>query len=91
LIYLSLFKLVGPRVWIPSAMLIALGLSLAWLSVQVSKRVINGWAALLPALLFLTFAFRLRDGTHHWYSAVAVRAAIAVVIEKRTLARLLFT
>ncbi len=89
LVYFALFKVFGLRPWIPNAMLVVLGLGLTWLSLRISKKVIRGWAALLPAILFLTFAFaNALNGSHHWYSAFVVTAAIAVVIEKRTPVRL---
>jgi len=87
--YLGLFRFFGARNWIPNAMLIILGLGLAWLTTLISKNVMCGWAVFLPGALFLTVGFvGYLDAAHHWYSTLAVMAAIAVVIEKRTLARL---
>jgi len=89
LLYVLLFKLLRPRVWIPSAMLVLLGIVLMWLAIAISKKVLDQWAAFLAPILFLTFAFRSAlSATHHWYSTLAVTAAIAVLIEKRGLARL---
>jgi hypothetical protein len=86
--YLPLLKLFGARDWIPNAMLIILGLSLAWLTIVISKKIMSGSAAFLPGALFLTVGFGFLDAAHHWYSALAIMAAVAVIIEKRTLARL---
>ena len=89
LVYAGLFRLLGIRSWIPNVLLILLGLSLAWLSVSISRKVLDRRSAFLPGLLFLVVPFRhMLNGTHHWFSALAVMAAVAVVIEKRTLARL---
>jgi hypothetical protein len=83
-VYWSLFRLFGVRAWIPDFMLVLLGVSMAWLTLVISRKLINGPSAYLPALLFLTFPFRsMLDGTHHWYSTLAVTAALAVVIERR--------
>src|SRR5207245_9270339 len=54
LVYLSLFRLFGPRVWIPNFMLLLLGLSLTGISIVVSRKVIRGRASFVPGLLFLT-------------------------------------
>lgn len=89
LVYFVLFKLLGPRAWIPNTVLLVMGLALAWLSVVISRKVMRGWVVFLPGLLFLPFMFRsFLDPTHHWFSVPAVMGAIALVIEKRSLARL---
>jgi hypothetical protein len=89
LFYLALFKLVGPRVWIPNVTLIVLGLGLTALIMYVSRRVLTGWIAFLPALLFLTFVYwQWLDPSHHWFSTLIVMGAVAVLIERRTLSRL---
>jgi len=88
-LYFVLFKVFGVRAWIAPAMLIVLGVSIAWISVKLSEKVMSGPIVFLPALLFLTLPFTgFLDATHHWYSALAGTAALLVVIEKRTKARL---
>ena len=84
-LYLLLFKVFGVRAWIPNAMLIVLGLSMMVLIILISRKVIGGTAALLPAVLFLIVPFRSQfDATHHWYSTLAVLAALALLMEART-------
>ena len=88
LVYKILLDTFGPRAWIPNAALVLLGVSLAGLCVMLSKQILTGSVAYLPALLFVVFAFRSGlDGTHHWFSALAVVAAVAVLIENRTVPR----
>jgi hypothetical protein len=88
-VYWALFRLFGVRAWIPDFMLVLIGVSLAWLMLVISRKLIRGRSAYLPALLFLTFPFRsMLDGTHHWYSTLAATAALAVVIERRDRRRL---
>lgn len=88
LVYLGLFKLFGIRAWIPNATLVVLGLSLAWLCVIISREVLDGLTAYLPALCFLVLAFHSSlDATHHWFSVLSVTAATALIIVKRSLAR----
>ena len=49
----------------------------------------HGRAVYLPGLLLLTFSlYSSLDATHRWYSVLAVMAAVALLIEKRTYARL---
>lgn len=88
-VYLFLFKFFGVRTWIPNAMLVVLGISIAWLIILISRKVIPGKTAFLAAVLFLIVPFRSQfDATHHWYSTFMVMAALAVLIEARTPARL---
>src|SRR5690242_4362634 len=87
--YGLLFKAFGVRAWIPIAMLVLLGAGIVWLALFVSRSLMSGITTFLPALLFLAFPYHaVLDGTHHWYSTLAVMAALAIVLKKRTSARL---
>ena len=90
-VYAGLFKLFGVRAWIPQAMLVLLGTSMVWLIIVISEKLMSGMAAYLPALLFVTLPFSsYLDATHHWYSLVAISAALAILLEERTPTRLCF-
>jgi len=85
LVYQASFRVFGIRAWIPNAMLILLGVSLSWLSIGISKRLMNAGYVLLPSLLFLTFVFgNTLDANHHWYSTLAIIGALALLIEGRS-------
>jgi hypothetical protein len=87
--YAALFKCFGVRAWIPQAVLILLGGSLVWLIIFVSQKLMSGVSAYLPALLFITLPFSsYLDATHHWFSLVAIMAALAILLEERTPKRL---
>lgn len=89
LVYAVLFRWLGVCAWIPQGMLIFVGVSLAGLSITISAKLMKGWPIILPALLFLTLAFRSTlDATHHWYSTLAVMTALAVTIGRRNPPRL---
>lgn len=88
-LYAGLFKLFGVRAWIPQVMLILIGVSSVWLSILIARKVLKGGASFLPGFLFLTLPFSsYLDATHHWYSALAAVAALAIAIEKRTVPRM---
>ena len=88
MMYFVLFKAFGPRAWVTRAVLIALGTSLTWVTIVISRKVVVGRAAYAPAFLFLLFPFAGNlDGDHHWFSVLAVMAALVVVIERRSLLR----
>jgi hypothetical protein len=87
--YLALFKIFGTRAWIPNVTLILLGLSTAYLMIVISRKVIPGKAAYLPAALFLVVPFRSHlDATHHWFSTLFAMAALAVLVQSITAVRL---
>jgi hypothetical protein len=87
--FLGLFKLFGPRLWIPNATLLLLGLGLAWVILYISRRVMTGSAPFLSSLLFLVCVYwSWLDATHHWFSTLLVMAAVAFVIEERNPRRL---
>jgi hypothetical protein len=88
-LYAALFKLFGVRAWIPQAMLVLIGVVNAWLCIVISRKVLAGGTLFLPGFLFLTLPFSsYLDATHHWYSGLAAIAALAIAIEKRTVARM---
>ncbi|MBZ5565732.1 MAG: hypothetical protein LAP13_25350, partial [Acidobacteriia bacterium] len=84
-LYLALFKLFGVHAWIPNAVMILVGLAFAWVLVIISRRVLTGPSAYLPAALFVALSFLIEvNATHHWYSALAVMAAVALTIDARS-------
>jgi len=92
LYYLSLFKLFGPRTWIPNLTLALLGVSLTFLIYRLSRKILPLRYAPLPALVWLTFIFHEKfDATHHWFSILAVLSALLVLIDGRTPRRIFFT
>jgi hypothetical protein len=88
-VYVVLFALWGVRAWIPGGALVGVGVGLVWLCTVISRKLMSGAAAFIPGLLFLTLPFRtLLDGTHHWYSTLAITASLAALIENRSPRRL---
>jgi hypothetical protein len=87
--YFVLFEIFGIHACIPNIVLIGLGLGLAWLMIVISRNVIPGKAAYLPAALFLVIPFRSQlDPTHHWFSMLFAMAALALLVENITALRL---
>jgi hypothetical protein len=89
LVNLLFFKLFGLRVWIPNLLTVLLGTGLVWVGVAISRKLMRPGIAWLPSALFLVDARTyLSDPGHHWYSSLAAMAAIAVLIQRRTLPRI---
>ncbi|MEJ2009800.1 MAG: hypothetical protein P8Z30_16875 [Acidobacteriota bacterium] len=84
-LYFLFFKILGLRAWIPNAVLIFLGLSLAGLMTIISRKVIPGRAVFLPAVLFLVIPFYSQPGAANlWFSVLFVMAAICLLIDHIT-------
>lgn len=89
LVYRELFRWFGARAWIPNATMLLLALSLVWLSISLSRKVMSGWAVFLPGTLLLTISLdHGLDPSHQWFSMLAVVAAAACLMEKRSPARI---
>jgi hypothetical protein len=89
LVFFCLFKSFGPRLWIPDVALLALGLALAWLGVVTAKKLMRPGTALLSSAIFLVGVYKNQlDPTHHWFSLLCTTAALALLLERRTLARI---
>jgi hypothetical protein len=90
LVYLSAFELLGPRIWVPNVVQLLLGVSLACLCFHLAHSIMKTAEALLAAALFLVLFFgRWLDATHHWFSLLAVIAAVAVLMRGSSAPRVL--
>jgi hypothetical protein len=89
LLYLSVFKLFGPRIWTPNLVVLALGIFLCALCLQISRSIMPRAQAALATSLYLVFVIGITlDGTHHWFSLLAVLGAVAILMKGRTPARI---
>lgn len=81
LFYAGAFGVLGVHAWVAQGFVIVLGGAIAGALVWMSRKVLNGVAIFLPALLFLTLDFDVnKDATHHWYSTLLVLAASGVLL-----------
>jgi hypothetical protein len=50
--YALVIRILGARAWIPNTCLLVLGTTFVWMSIIISRRLIPGYGAILPGLLF---------------------------------------
>jgi hypothetical protein len=68
----------------------ALGVVLCWLCFHISRQLVSPAQALIATALFLVQDYgKWLDATHHWFSLLAVLAALVVLIKASTPARIL--
>jgi hypothetical protein len=85
LIYLCAFELFGPRIWVLNLIVLLLGVSLSWLCWRIASSIMKPAQAALTVALFVVMVYgKLLNGTHHFFSLLAVLGALAVIIETRT-------
>jgi len=90
LVYLTLFRLFGLRLWITNFVVLALGLAFVWLVYSTSRRILPHGSAVLASALFLVPVYgNAINATHHWFGVLAVLAAIRVLSAGRTPIRIL--
>jgi hypothetical protein len=90
LVYLGAFELLGSRIWVPNVVVLVLGILLCWFVFHVSRLIMKPAYAALAAALFMVLDFgKWLDATHHWFSLLAVMAALAVLMIARSSARIL--
>jgi hypothetical protein len=91
LTYALLIKLFGVRMWIPNLLMASLAAITALLMTLIASRLMRGSFIVLPGLLLASFILLAStDATHHWFSTIAILAALLVMMDGNTLPRVAF-
>ena len=89
LLYAALFQLFGFHVWVTNAAVLALGVAFCWLCFSLASGIADRRSALLATALFLVLVYgKSLDGTHQWFSVLAVMCAIRITFRKMTSQRI---
>jgi hypothetical protein len=92
LVYLGAFGLLGSGIWVPNVVLLVLGITLCWLCFHISCSIMQPAQAALAAGSFMILVYgRWLDATHHWFSLLAVMAAVAVLMNAGSSVRILIS
>jgi hypothetical protein len=79
LLYLLFLKIFGVRIWLPNATDVALGVALCWACFGIARQIMTRNLALLATLLFLVLIYGgALNGTHHWFSVLAILCAARI-------------
>jgi len=81
LTYASAIRVFGARSWIPNLIIACLAAAAAWLMTLIAAQLMRGAVIALPGLLLAGFVLPgSLDATHHWFSTIAVMAALLVLL-----------
>src|ERR1700730_7584142 len=81
IVFLTLFKLFGARIWVLNAAVLALGVALCWICFTVASQLVERRLAVLATFLYLILIFsKPLNATHHWFSVLWVMCAAAVML-----------
>lgn len=80
--YAAAFAIFGTKYWIASATIILIGVVTFWLTLSISKKVIDGPMYLLPAITYLFFGYRWfgLDGYHRMFSPIFILITIWILL-----------
>jgi len=88
LVYALLIRCFGVRMWIPNLLMAALAGITALLTTLIASRLVRGPILMLPGLFLAGLALLpSMEATHHWFSTVALLAAMLVLLGGATLPR----
>ena len=88
LFYSTLFVLFGERVWVTNLAVLVLGVTLCWVCFRIASQIMDNRLAMLASWLFLVLVYgKMLNGTHHWFSVLAVMGAVAAILPGATLWR----
>jgi len=91
LTYALLIKLFGAQMWIPNLLMASLAAITALLMTLIASRLMRGAIIVLPGLLLASFILLAStDATHHWFSTIAILAALLVMMDGNTLPSVAF-
>lgn len=80
LVYAAGFALFGPRIWVANAIVVLVGVTLAVLCFRIARGIVDDSHAALASAFFVVFVYgKAMNGTHHWFSVLAITSAIALV------------
>jgi hypothetical protein len=88
-VYAVLVRLFGPHIWIPNLLMALLAAAAGLLVTLIASRILRGLSILLPGVLLAGFIVpAATDATHHWFSTIAILAALLVILDSITLPRI---
>jgi hypothetical protein len=84
IVFATLFRIFGERLWITNAVVLILGLALTYVCCKIAEQFLAPSSAVLATVLFaVPFYGGLLNATHHWFSVLTVLSAVLVLLKRR--------
>jgi hypothetical protein len=91
LFYCTLFGLFGEQIWVTNLAVLVLGVILSWVCFRIASQIMEDYVALLATWLFLVLIYgKMLNGTHHWFSVLAVMGAVLAILPDARLWQIAF-
>ena len=88
--YFSLFKLFGPKIWALNASVLIVGVALSLVCFLIAKQIMSRKMSVLMTFLFVVLLYgKTLNATHHWFSVLAIMGALAILVPRMTLSRMM--
>lgn len=82
--YFLMFKVFGAHIWVVNGIVMLLGMALCWVCFEIARTIMNRGPAVLSSGLFVVLIYsRLLNATHHWFSMLAIMAAVSILMRGR--------
>ncbi len=80
LVFLAAFALLGPRIWVTNAIVVALGVALGSVCFRVARHVMDDALSALATAIFTVLVYgQPLSATHHWFSLLAIMSAVLLI------------
>ena len=80
-LFFSIFKIFGAKIWVVNGMVVLLGIALCWVCFEIARTIMHRGGAVLSSCLFVVLIYsRLLNATHHWFSMLAIMTALAILM-----------
>ena len=85
LVFAGFFKALGPSIWVPNVVVIALGTLSACVCFSVARQIMRDMQAALTTGLFMVLIYgKALNATHHWFAVLVVLVAVRVNMKQVT-------
>jgi hypothetical protein len=91
LLYLALFNLFGPRIWVLNAVAFALGIGLCALCFSIAEKIMRRSSAMLATAILVLIYTKSTSGIHHWLSTLAIMGAVRIYMGASSPTRIFIT
>ena len=89
LVYAAAFKIFGTRLWVPNAVVFALGIAFSCVCFSLSRKLMKAPTAVLATALFQVLIYgKVLNATNHWFAVLLVLTAVLICMDRVSIGRI---